>query len=160
SIYLCPSRRSGRQPGWRQVKNDYAAVVPPHMPYRGNTTPEDEFWGDNGRFYGVISPGVDAAYGGFQYPATRISTITDGTSQTIAFAEKFMPTWAWSDWWSGDDKAAFHGFDDNTFRSTVNNPAYWPKGNPCQDYNVPQDGTQDWHAKFVFGSNHPSGINA
>jgi prepilin-type N-terminal cleavage/methylation domain-containing protein/prepilin-type processing-associated H-X9-DG protein len=161
NTYLCPSRRSGLQPGWRQVKNDYAAVVPPHLPYRGGT-PEDEFWGDNGRFNGVISPGVDAAYGGFKYPGTRMASITDGTSNTIAFAEKFMPIWAWTDWWSGDDKAAFHGYDDNTFRSTVNHPSYGP--NPTRDCQVGRSPNcpvpDDWAAKFLFGSNHPSGINA
>src|SRR5206468_2356992 len=27
NLFLCPSRRQGMQPGWRGVKNDYAAVV-------------------------------------------------------------------------------------------------------------------------------------
>jgi prepilin-type processing-associated H-X9-DG protein len=143
------------------VKNDYAAVVPAHFPLNIGTTPEDEFWGDGGRFNGVISPGVygpnnDGTYG--KYPGTRIASITDGTSNTIALAEKFVPIWAYNDWWFGDDKGAFHGFDNDTFRSTVNNPKYFPN-NPIRDYNVPQDGT-DWHAGFVFGSAHPSGINA
>src|SRR2546421_273810 len=42
-IYLCPSRRAGQiNSGWRFVKNDYAAVIPPHLPLRSNTTPENE----------------------------------------------------------------------------------------------------------------------
>src|SRR4029450_5045445 len=86
-----------------------------------------------------------------------------GTSNTIAFAEKFMPTQVYNDWWSGDDKAALHGFDDNTFRSTVNNPGYFP-GNPIKDFRTTGAdaccSTDTWHAKFIFGSAHPSGINA
>jgi prepilin-type N-terminal cleavage/methylation domain-containing protein len=166
-IYLCPSRRAGLQPGWRTVKNDYAAVVPPHLPLVAGHTPEDEFWGDNGRFYGVISPGIDSGTSGQKKGSTTFASISDGTSNTIAIAEKFMPPKVYNDWWSGDDKAAFHGFDDNTFRSTVNHPAYGP--NPTRDCNpgsancpVPdklQPGNM-WEAKFLFGSAHPSGIQA
>src|SRR5262249_50922038 len=125
-------------------------------------TAEDEFWGDNGRFFGVISPGNSGWNNKFNYfyPKTRMADISDGTSNTMAIAEKFMPTWAYNDWWSGDDKGAFHGFDDNTFRSTVRNMAYFPAGNPATDYNVAQNGTDDWHAKFVFGSAPTGGMNA
>ncbi|HEV3118610.1 MAG TPA: DUF1559 domain-containing protein [Gemmataceae bacterium] len=166
--YYCPSRRTADpHPGWRQQKNDYAAVVPPHLPLNPNHTPEDEFWGDNGRFFGVISPGNTGWNNKFNafYPRVRIADVTDGTANTIAVAEKFMPTWAYNDWWSGDDKAAFHGFDGCTFRSTVRNAAYFP-GNPAQDYNVPTTPTDanghgpDWHAIFVFGSAHSNGMNA
>jgi prepilin-type N-terminal cleavage/methylation domain-containing protein len=194
--YYCPSRRSADpHPGWRAQKNDYAAVVPPHLPLDPSHSPEDEFWGDNGVFYGVITPG-NAGYENrdsnnnhkpyaFFYPKVTISDIKDGTSNTMMISEKFMPTWAYDGWWSGDDKGALHGFDNDTFRSTVNCPQYnnltsiytghdgataaMPagtpalRGNPMQDYKVPTLQYQDtgyWNCVFQFGSAHPGGINA
>jgi prepilin-type N-terminal cleavage/methylation domain-containing protein len=192
NLFLCPSRRVGLQPGWRGVKNDYAAVVPAHFPLNVNaagqqtTTAQDEIWGDNGKWFGVISPGLTGPDGNgnySKYPGTRIASITDGTSNTMALGEKFEPIQAYNDWWFGDDKGAFHGFDNDTFRSTVNNLLDWPYGNPTRDFNVvgfntpngdPEncgnsgsntngyrsDGSECWRAGFVFGSAHPAGINS
>lgn len=172
--YYCPSRRTSElHPGWRQVKNDYAAASPGHFPLSRDSNgivtswPENEFWGDNGRWNGVIAgqgvSGDSSFFGGNGHDSkvaiNNMASVIDGTSNTMMIAEKFMPTWAYNGWWFGDDKAAFHGFDNDTFRSTINNPNYFT-GNPVRDYNVPQDGTQDWRAGFVFGSAHPSGINA
>jgi prepilin-type N-terminal cleavage/methylation domain-containing protein/prepilin-type processing-associated H-X9-DG protein len=170
-IYLCPSRRQGLSAGgWRHVKNDYAGVIPAQFPLTAAKNPESEFWGYGGQFYGVIAPGIDGGY----RPLSKITfaSVTDGTSNTMAIAEKFMPTQVYNTgWWSGDDKAAFHGYDDNTLRSTVNNPAYFP-GNPVRDFVTlseddsgcktkdPKYGCDTWHAKFIFGSAHPTGINA
>jgi prepilin-type N-terminal cleavage/methylation domain-containing protein/prepilin-type processing-associated H-X9-DG protein len=185
-VYYCPSRRSADpHPGWRAQKNDYAAVVPPHLPLDPTHSPEDEFWGDNGVFYGVITPGNSGwnSNYNFFYPKVTISDIKDGTSNTMMISEKFMPTWAYNDWWSGDDKGALHGWDNDTFRSTVNSPQYnnlttlyhtgaiatMPagtpalRGNPMQDYKVPSLQYQDtgyWNCVFQFGSAHPGGINA
>jgi prepilin-type N-terminal cleavage/methylation domain-containing protein/prepilin-type processing-associated H-X9-DG protein len=192
-VYYCPSRRSADpHPGWRAQKNDYCAVIPPHLPLDPTHSPEDEIWGDNGQFYGVITPGSSGyantsngqpAPWNFFYPKTTIASITDGTSNTMAIAEKFMPTWADDGWWTGDDKGAFHGTDPCTFRSTVNNALYndltqlyhtgatatMPpgtppfRGNPTQDYPVPTNAYQDtgyWNCVFGFGSSHPSGMNA
>jgi prepilin-type N-terminal cleavage/methylation domain-containing protein len=161
-VYICPSRRGyGQHPGYRGIKNDYAAVVPPGFPLH-NDTPEDEFWnGASGTFYGVLAPGNSGwnnKYNRF-YPKTTMSSIKDGSSNTMMISEKFMPTWAYDRPWVGDDKGAFSGFSNCTFRSTINNASYF-RGNPTQDYNVPQDGTTDWHASFVFGSAHSAGVNA
>lgn len=165
--YHCPSRRGAElYPGWRRVKNDYCAIVPPRLPLRStNLRPEDEFWGDGGRWYGVIHPGNTGWNAGFNafYSAQRISNITDGTSNTMAITEKFMPYQSYTQWWSGDDKAAFHGYDDNTFRSTLDQRRYFAKGNPAQDFKTAggdSGGTETWNAKFIIGSAHSSGVNA
>jgi prepilin-type N-terminal cleavage/methylation domain-containing protein/prepilin-type processing-associated H-X9-DG protein len=163
-IYLCPSRRQGQiNEGWRWVKNDYAGVIPPHRPpiVQGSITPEDQFWGDNGRFYGIINgQGWNGDFdqpGRRRLPAATFGSISDGTSNTIAIGEKFFPLGSGGA--SSDDKGAFHGFDDNTFRSTVTHPSYGR--NPMQDCRLGTQGCapNDWNMKFLFGSAHPSGIN-
>jgi len=151
-----------------------------------SVSPEDNFWGDptnNWQWFGVISKGIDCSNSDSppltatwtNHGKVTFASVTDGTSNTMAIGEKFMPTWAYDGWWFGDDKAAFHGYDNDNTRSTINgsvtagwkNPptppaitggAYFP--NPARDFNVVQDGTQDWHAGFVFGAAHPAGFNA
>ncbi|MBX9581370.1 MAG: DUF1559 domain-containing protein [Gemmataceae bacterium] len=163
-IYLCPSRRQGQiQDSWRWVKNDYAGVIPPpRLPIvPGSVTPEDVFWGDGGRFYGVINgQGWSGDYdqsGRVRFPAATFASLTDGSSNTMAIAEKFFPIGSGGA--SSDDKGALHGFDDNTFRSTVTHPSYG--NNPMQDCKLATTGCapNDWNMKFLFGSRHPSGIN-
>jgi len=169
-IYLCPSRHSSQLiPGWRQVKSDYAGVVP-NWPLTATQTPESQFWVGDGHTQGVISRLGPNAKTGRVAIKTSLTTIPDGTSNTMAIGEKFMPTQVYTDWWSGNDKGAFHGFDDNNFRSTVQNAAYFP-GNPVRDFATVSDDNNPcttkstppcdtWHAKFVFGSAHGSGIQA
>jgi len=180
-MYLCPSRRSGIQSGgWRYVKNDYAAVAAPRIPLINNANPDNTFWGDGGRYYGLIhQQGVGGgeqpdAPGRVKVGASTIMKASDGTSNTIAIAEKFVPPGrGYAGDWSGDDKAAYHGFDDNTFRSTISHPQWGT--NPTKDCEpgapncpVPHPCTgaggsaneYAWCGKFLFGSAHPSGINA
>jgi prepilin-type N-terminal cleavage/methylation domain-containing protein len=163
--FFCPSRRPARiYPGWRGIKGDYAAVIPGHVPlYRDangniNTTPENEFWGP---FHGAISAKFGERIG--------FAQIRDGTANTMMYAEKFMFSDRYffdSEWWFGDDKSSFHGFDNDNFRSSINNPAYFPRGNPAADYpnTTPESssngGNETWHGGFVFGSAHPAGINS
>src|SRR5207244_154899 len=57
--YYCPSRRASRA-YWDSGKhhliglNDYASAVPGRVPLRANETPDLTFWGDNGKYLGVI----------------------------------------------------------------------------------------------------------
>ncbi len=178
-IYFCPARRQPRlYTGWRNVKADYAAVTPgPFVPYQGWENPENTFWGDGNRF-GVISKGLDDPNG---TPSVMMGGITmvsikDGTSTTMAVAEKFLAPNAYTGWQFSEDKGAFHGFDNGYVRSTVainvmqgvsrspGDPA--TLHNPMRDVNVDLntlccDGSSyGWRAQFLFGSPHPTGINA
>jgi prepilin-type N-terminal cleavage/methylation domain-containing protein len=175
-IYFCPSRRRALlYDGWRRVKGDYAACLPgPRVPYQGWENPESTFW-DDGMRHGIISRGLDS---GGDRPSARMASITmanvtDGTSNTICAAEKFISTTDYSNWSFAEDKGAFHGFDNGYVRSTVainitqgvtNSPGDpTTLTNPMRDVAIQNSGTGGtfgWRAQFLFGSPHPSGINA
>jgi len=178
--FFCPSRRPAvPHPGWRVLKNDYASVTPGPVPLPVDsngivtTNPEWEYWGP--QYNGVIAKGIDLSCGGgtckFNGKHTKVTfaQVLDGTSNTMAVAEKLIPTNLYDDWHFGDDKGAFHGYDEVNARSTVNNPRYLT--NPQHDFVVdPNNQTNDgadptqsapyWKAGFIFGSAHPAGINA
>jgi prepilin-type N-terminal cleavage/methylation domain-containing protein/prepilin-type processing-associated H-X9-DG protein len=196
--YFCPSRRTASShPGWRNVKNDYAAVSPGQVPLPRNTatglvsiSSEDEFWGDptnGGQFMGVIGKGLDCSSDQDTSHANwtkrgkvTFASVSDGTSNTMAVGEKFMPTWAYNNGdFFGDDKGAFHGFDNDNARSSVSGnwtnpgpgtPPSYGNGfpNPAHDFNVPDEADCSnqvnpsfcWHSAFGFGSAHPAGFNA
>lgn len=193
--YFCPSRRAATlYPGWRNVKNDYAAAVPGPVPLPVGTnglisvSAEDEFWGQGGTYYGVISKGLDITHDGgltgfttfSKHGKVTFASVTDGTSNTMAVGEKWMAPWAY-DGNAGenyDDKGGFHGYDNVNTRSTVS--GNWPTNvnapsgaglgfaNPARDFNVLDQsdcsnqiqGTYCWHSGFGFGSAHPAGFNA
>jgi prepilin-type N-terminal cleavage/methylation domain-containing protein/prepilin-type processing-associated H-X9-DG protein len=163
-IYFCPSRRPAQlYDGWRRVKSDYAAVVPgPRVPLQGWETPENTFW-DQGTRYGIISRGLEGDPPTRKVAKITMTAISDGTSNTMAIAEKFVSTVDYGNWAFSEDKGAFHGFDNGYARSTVNNPSYFAPGNPARDAAIPDsgaNGSPGWRSAFVFGSAHPSGINA
>jgi hypothetical protein len=174
-IYFCPARRNAQlYNGWRRAKGDYAAVLPgPNVPYQGWENPENTFWGDGMRF-GIISRGLDSNGNtpSRRMASIRMSNITDGTSNTIAAAEKFISTRDYTNWSFSEDKGAFHGFDNGYVRSTVainvvrgasptaGDP---PLSNPMRDAPVQRSGTSGtygWRSAFLFGSPHTAGINA
>jgi prepilin-type N-terminal cleavage/methylation domain-containing protein/prepilin-type processing-associated H-X9-DG protein len=177
-IFFCPSRRAAQlYTGWRNVKADYAAVIPgPTVPYQGWESPENTFWG-NGMRFGVISRGLDSN----GLPTAKMAKITfgsipDGTSNTMAIGEKFLAPNEYTNWAFSEDKGAFHGYDNGYVRSTVainvtqgvtQKPGDPPTlSNPMHDTNVGDatlccDGSSfGWRAQFLFGSAHPSGLNA
>jgi prepilin-type N-terminal cleavage/methylation domain-containing protein len=195
--FFCPSRRAPQilDNNWRGLKCDYAAVAPGRFPLprdtNGNITllPTDDFWGswgggDNGQFFGVITKGLDCDAAGTAGPNANamnssawkkrskvtFASISDGTSNTMAVGEKFIPPYFYgNNDWFGDDKGIFHGFDNDNTRTSVNQQGYFP--NPSRDFDPPDvancpyhdqnDGVfHCWHAGFMFGSAHPAGFNA
>jgi len=192
-IFFCPSRRtSGHHPGWRGAKNDYASATPGQYPLPRNTqtgelttTPNDQYWGDptnGGQYMGVIAkafnvtglpnnPGVVAGSAWHKLGKVTFASVTDGTSNTMMIGEKFLAPAFYDGWHYGDDKGAYHGYDEVNARSTVNNPLYFP--NPARDFNMADyqscqsDPSGDtlglypcWHSGLTFGSAHPAGMNA
>jgi prepilin-type N-terminal cleavage/methylation domain-containing protein len=173
--YFCPARRNaGLYDGWRRHKGDYAAVCPgPNVPYQGWENPENTFWGDGMR-YGIISRGLDSN-GNMptaKMASIRMSNIVDGTSNTMAVAEKFIATNHYQNWEFSEDKGAFHGYDNGYVRSTVainvmqgvttqaGDPVL---NNPMRDTPMKESangGNTAWRSAFLFGSNHTAGINA
>jgi prepilin-type N-terminal cleavage/methylation domain-containing protein len=174
--YFCPGRRNAQlYDGWRRVKGDYASVLPgPNVPYQGWENPENTFWGDGMRF-GIISRGLDSNTDRptARMASIRMGNIVDGTSNTIAAAEKFISTTDYTNWSFSEDKGALHGFDNGYTRSTVaiNVTADCTRSstdpqtltNPMRDTPVKNSGTSGtygWRSAFLFGSNHTAGINA
>ena len=105
---------------------------------------------------GVIVPGAYDSPG-----KVTFASVTDGTSSTIAIAEKFvrpaqydLPTQ--NDW--GDDIQYLNGWDVTNTRSTIGIPSYFP--NPSQDHNIDESQYQSHAWAMGVGSAHPSGFNA
>ncbi len=172
-IYYCPSRRASALYNNGQNKpvalNDYAAATPGRFPLRVNELPNQTFWGDNGQFNGVIVWNFVGRGDGTGRRLTQLSSniasMTDGTSNTMVAGEKFVPTNHYNGNHWADDVGPASGWDPDTIRSTVHNPAYFP--NPSQDRpldrttRTPNNVTTLWAAAgYVFGSAHPGGMNA
>jgi prepilin-type N-terminal cleavage/methylation domain-containing protein/prepilin-type processing-associated H-X9-DG protein len=163
-VYYCPSRRSaqlydngmGKQIGL----NDYASLQPsPHTP-EADENPDTTYKG--GQYFGVITrtPIVQMRNGGAVIVDNRVSftSITDGTSQTLMVAEKFVPVnWYGGGYW-GDDDGPFTGWDPDTVRSTVNTASYC--SNPLKDIQIERTDPRWKWCGFVLGSAHISGVNA
>jgi len=166
--FFCPSRRPPTaldtmtpNPGG----NDYVAAesgtVPMNQPdtssYQGwGRMPDQALSGDWG--WGYANHSVIQQR---KRPVT-FAQVTDGTSNTMAIAEKFVqPQW-YGGGGGGNDQGWNEGFDPDNARETntpdPNNPStgtYQP--NPMHDQNNPPD---SWRAECQMGSAHPAGINA
>jgi prepilin-type N-terminal cleavage/methylation domain-containing protein/prepilin-type processing-associated H-X9-DG protein len=165
--YYCPSRRPAalyyNSPAHSGFTNltDYCAAAPGRVPLRANEIPDQTFWGDDGRFNGVIYPillGQDPGSQKYRNVASRIADVTDGTSNTMLAAEKFVPTNEYHGGHWADDTGPMAGWDPDIGRSTVSNTTYCQ--NPTRDIPLPQSDPKWSNCGMVFGSAHPAGINA
>jgi prepilin-type N-terminal cleavage/methylation domain-containing protein/prepilin-type processing-associated H-X9-DG protein len=164
--YYCPSRRASKL-YWNGGKqhltslNDYCSAVPGRFPLRTNEQPDQTFWGDNGKYMGVIIPILTARYdsgGKYRDQPVKISDIADGTSNTLVAADKWVPSNEYGgDHWA-DDAGPETGYDPDQARSTVNNPGFCK--NPTRDIPLPQSDPKWSNCGYVFGGAHPAGINA
>jgi prepilin-type processing-associated H-X9-DG protein len=158
-IYYCPSARAVTVYGGTEAKSDYAGCA-------GNT------WASDGG--GVV---IHTNYPGkYSYPVVTMATITDGTSNTLMVAEKWLhPTqqgrdggdnepWCNAGWDEDHVRATGGNYTcDYCFGSTTANPTVInriPRPN-LQAPNPPTSGanaTTIWNESF--GGPHAGGINA
>jgi prepilin-type N-terminal cleavage/methylation domain-containing protein/prepilin-type processing-associated H-X9-DG protein len=166
--YYCPSRRAGglyynspAHSGFTNL-NDYCAAAPGRVPLRNNEIPDQTFWGDDGRFNGVIYPILLGNLGDgnakYRNVPCKIADVTDGTSNTMVAAEKFVPSNEYGGGHWADDTGPMAGWDPDIGRSTVSNPTFCL--NPTRDIPLPQSDPRWSHCGMVYGGAHPGGINA
>jgi len=172
--YLCPSRRGAdaydRGDGQRIGFIDYACAHPWTVPlpqasdgYWSDTGSSClTWWGDNGRD-GVI---INRAGGKITF-----ASISDGTSNTMMFGEKFTQPMYYTrnpdGWTAGDARGWLGGAFTSDRRSTgvmtsniLSNNDSLKLPNPSHDLNLPTSFGDDWRANFQFGAAHPAGMNA
>ena len=170
-VYHCPARRdavrylNGSQRADRLTAlNDYASATPGRAVLGATEHPLDTFWGDNGRFNGIIvRTMVGDTLSGRRYDVQNFSmtlaalSAADGASNTLMVSEKFVPANLYGGSHLGDDTGWASGWDTDTVRSTVSFPTI---SSPLRDYPIPDAGSAAWgDASFAFGSAHPAGLN-
>jgi prepilin-type N-terminal cleavage/methylation domain-containing protein/prepilin-type processing-associated H-X9-DG protein len=173
--YFCPSRRSPctRLAGGQSVGlNDYAIPLwkdsTAGAGLGGNSTGCWNMWNDknapneiNHLFYKntvFVRGGIKST----AFPAGRLVDVTDGTSTVLMVSEKFVdptryepppvendppPTAAWGPTLGFTDHGYYYGWDWGTVRCSMFGPV------PDQQYGA----VSYWQ---MFGSAHPSGVNA
>jgi len=140
NLYLCPTR--GRGPAISGIGfNDYAGNAGSYSTWTSFTQPANSL-------DGPLSP-----TGG---PRVSIASITDGTSNTLLVAEK----WIYYQWWNLslgqciDNEGWANGWDNDTI-CTSGTITYSAPNNIV----VPQTDFQTgWNCGYVFGSAHIAGI--
>jgi prepilin-type processing-associated H-X9-DG protein len=156
-LYFCYSRRAPTQFGGRYMQ-DYASCIPG---YQLNNTDQGYAyqWGKVD-FNSIISRAAFYGNGQAGGPISLdddvkviFGSITDGSSNTIMYAEKFVePQRYLGNPLGQDDQGWLNSWDDDTVR--------WTCVRPHLDYNAADPWGADWNNEIGFGSPHPGGINA
>jgi prepilin-type N-terminal cleavage/methylation domain-containing protein len=188
--YYCPSRRAvAPYTGTPTGLTDYVAIAPSPVPMHqtnglydedvqdlatggDNTMPSgNRGWNENGVDYwdygmehGVISRGNNWS----TWPRHTFASVTDGTSNTMVIAEKFLCPTRYQGGDFSDDTGPFEGTDSDTVRSCAAmqfNSHYTalPLANPHVDVNLDESNNPNsvgWLTNNQLGSAHPAGINA
>jgi prepilin-type N-terminal cleavage/methylation domain-containing protein len=171
-VYHCPTRRppvrflnGTRRADRMTALNDYVAATPGRAALAANDRPDATFWGDNGRYNGIIvrsminrsdlggTPNVQK----FSFTLAGL-TSADGSSNTMMASEKFVPTNEYGGGHWADDVGWASGFDPDTIRSTVSSSIL---PSPLQDIPLLNSGADQprWQeGGYAFGSAHPSGL--
>jgi prepilin-type N-terminal cleavage/methylation domain-containing protein len=152
-LFNCPSRRPA-QPYPASVHTFNADPVPlvAKTDYAGNCGSYGRCEINGGPAAGSTTPpGMPSEENGITYRCskTAIAQIIDGTTQTIAVGEKYLPVIRYSSGTdSADNENMYVGYDNDVFRST--NGIY---GRPHRD-------TEQVPNQLVYGSAHFAGFNA
>jgi prepilin-type N-terminal cleavage/methylation domain-containing protein/prepilin-type processing-associated H-X9-DG protein len=174
TLYICPSRRGGSERlsngsalGGRPL--DYAA------PYFGPQSRDRTVIRNTpSSFWGIIVPAEPPAAEGMPDTAVHITSITDGTSNTLLLGEKWLrpdqyTIGAWNDdhnLISSLDQDGMRIADRPPIRDTNNNPftgvpVTASQSNPCCDYwRDPDTRKPSPRVGSYFGGPHTGGMNA
>jgi prepilin-type N-terminal cleavage/methylation domain-containing protein/prepilin-type processing-associated H-X9-DG protein len=171
-MYYCPSRRpaqlylNGSSNAGRMVAlNDYCAAVAAPFPQPPTQRAEATFWGDNGRFYSIITRSTSGRNREVVEDNNKRTlgsvTSADGSSNTIMLGEKWVPTNEYGGRHWADDCGWASGYDPDTVRTTGQDytTAAGTVPNPSRDFPVPQSDVRWENGGRLMGSAHASGIN-